>query len=65
MSRRSDNPVDDAVAFLATPGRAERVLASHHDRGDGQCSGCCVHTATWPCPMARFAQQAIAGRVPQ
>jgi hypothetical protein len=59
---RHPDPTGAAIDFLAAPGRAERVLATHHDRGDGRCAGCFVHQAWWPCSVARLAQVAVVQR---
>jgi hypothetical protein len=59
---RVENPTAAAIAFLAVPGRAERVLATHYQGRAGWCGGCSVHLVRWPCTVARLAQQAVARR---
>lgn len=62
----SDEPPDDgipaALEFLAVPGRGEKLLRAHYDRGDGICACCAYRVARWPCSMATLALRAVAGR---
>ncbi len=57
------DPVRAAVAFLAAPGRAEKILATHRDRGDGCCRACTGHhRVPAPCSTERLARVATARR---
>lgn len=62
MKARTQDPTLEAIAFLAVPGRAERVLANHFALASGVCGGCAVHMVAWPCSMARLARTAVAAR---
>lgn len=56
------DPTLPAVEFLMVPGRAEKVLAVHYARPDGQCSACRCHPARWPCSVASMARTAMSRR---
>lgn len=58
MSNRAPDPLGAAVAFLRAPGRAERVLATHHRAADGTCAGCPKTRPVWPCFVGKLARQA-------
>ena len=50
------------VEFLRGEGRAERLLAEHHDDGRGRCAVCSTGAQTgrvrWPCSIAAAARAA-------
>lgn len=56
------DPTTAAVEFLTVPGRAEKVLAIHHDDGRGRCAACLQARAPHPCVVARLALTAISRR---
>lgn len=57
--------IDAAVQFVAAQtGGPARILAVHHRRPDGSCSGCSTSHTRWPCVAAAIATAALTEGVP-